>query len=103
MLIPRMQPGLDLWHLFQKIPLIIIVHVIIPITLEMLDGLMTNGQPVLLGTLTRLATNLGMGVTYLSLFFVFADVFALREVADPLGLVLAYPYVVVLGDMLLDF
>jgi len=98
-----MQPGLDLRHLFQKIPLIIIVHVIVPITLEMLNGLMTNSQPILLRTLTWLTANLGMGVTHLSLFLVLADVFALRQVAYPLGLVLADPYVVVLGDVLLDF
>ena len=98
-----MHPGLDLRDICQKISLILIVHMIIPITLKMLDWLSTHRQVILLGTVSFFAAYIGMRVAYLSLLFVGADILALGQVTNPLGFVLTDPHVVVLVDVLVQF
>ena len=84
MLIPGMQPGLDLRHIGQKISLILIVHMIIPITLEMLHRLSTHCQIKLLRTVPLFTTHIRMRITHLSLFLVLTNILTLWQVPNPL-------------------
>ena len=77
MLISGMNIGLDFRDIIEKIVFIIIMHMIIPITLKMLNGFIAHCKIILLRALPFFAAYIRMRVTHFTLLFMLTDVLAL--------------------------
>ena len=91
-----MKVRLNLWNLIQKELLVIVMHMVILVAFEMLYGLFAYCKTVLFLAPSMLAAYFRMCITHFTFFFIYTDVFALRQVPNPLRFIFADPYVVML-------